>query len=128
VTLIEHGQFTLHSGRHSDYRIDCRALSDDDIESLASMVARRFRFRSVHSIPRGGDRLGRALEKYALPDDHNAWDVLLVDDVMTTGISMNTARADLEAYGYSVIGVVIFGRACGVDPDWINPIFHTEWF
>lgn len=105
----------LHSGGTSRFFIDCDALSRSDIETLATFVALGMpQIGAVESIPRGGDRLANALASYVRP---GADLTLLVDDVLTTGESMEEARKERE----SVWGVVIFAR--GPYPAWVRPIF-----
>ena len=72
-------------------------------------------------MPRGGVRFAKALEKYAGdPEGVN----IIVDDVLTTGASMEEAKKKL---GWSdAFGVVIFSR--GPKPDWVKAIFEMNWF
>jgi hypothetical protein len=66
-------------------------------------------------------RFAKALEKYIDPDGDIR---LIVDDVLTTGTSMEEARKQL---GWDdATGIVIFAR--GRCPDWILPIFDMHWF
>lgn len=121
--LFKWGAFKSHSGVGLLWKIDCDALTDDDIETLARVVAGRFRFSRVHGVPEGGLRLAHALKKYATA---NSWAILIVDDVLTTGASMEEARRLLlhpfeQAMAPQAIGVVIFAR--GPCPDWVKPIF-----
>ena len=115
LSLFNIGEFWLHGGDFSAFKIDCDALSDYDIEVLATQVASRFRFSGVKGIPRGGLRLATALEKYVVPNLELP--MLIVDDVYTTGRSMRQHRSG------NCIGVVIFARTN--PPEWIHPIF--EW-
>jgi orotate phosphoribosyltransferase len=114
MSLFQRGAFKLHSGAFTDWKIDCDALTDEDIETLAEQIGRRFRFGSVEGVPTGGLRLAVALERYLLPD---SLPLLIVDDVLTTGASMEEQRAGRDA-----IGVVIFSR--GACPGWVTPIFQ----
>lgn len=87
MTLFRFGDFTLHSGQHSRWKIDCDDFTDEDVASLAYLIAERKKpFASVSGIPAGGDRLARELEKYTSPDGTYH---LVVDDVYTTGASMD---------------------------------------
>jgi len=110
--LFQSGQFELHSGEHTTWKIDCDALSDTSIETLAHMVSDESGgFGSVEGVPSGGLRLAKALEKYATDGP-----VLIMDDVLTTGASMEEQRAGRDA-----IGAVIFAR--GSCPGWVRPLF-----
>lgn len=121
TTLFQTGYFILHSGQRSNFKIDCDALSDEDIKSLANIISRKFVFRKVIGIPRGGLRLAKALEKFV---DITSEIILIVDDVLTTGQSMEEARAEFSKEG-NVWGVVIFAR--NRPPDWVVPIFRMGW-
>jgi len=115
--LFQQGEFTLHSGKQTNFKIDCDALADDDWGALATMVSERFDFSVVHGIPRGGEKFAKALQEYMNP--HSAF-VLIVDDVLTTGRSMEEARGK---YGVELCkGVVVFAR--GLCPNWICPLFQ----
>lgn len=111
AALFVLGDFTMHSGDIGHWKIECDALTDADIECLAYMLSERLpRFGWVRGIPRGGLRLAAAMEQYVT---HGP--VLVVDDVLTTGASMEEARTE------SSIGAVIFAR--GECPSWITPLF-----
>lgn len=125
MSLFQRGNFTLHSGEESWFKIDCDFLTDEDLDTLALLVAEDYRvgpFFIVEGVPTGGERFARALEKYALSKYATARNprVLIVDDVLTTGGSMERQRAGRD----NVQGVVIFAR--GVCPDWVVPLFSME--
>lgn len=114
--LFQLGKVTLHSGQTSNFKIECDNLSEVDLETLAYLIAKRFRFGEVYGIPTGGDRLAKILECYA------SWGpTLLVDDVLTTGASMEKARRDLGP-DRKVIGVVLFARS--KPAPWIHAVFQ----
>lgn len=114
MSLFKHGEFTLHSGDKADFLIDCNALDERDIDSLAAFIAPRIKpFSEVIGIPRGGERLALAMRPYRSATGG----LLIVDDVLTTGGSMEKARGERE----DVQGVVIFAR--GPYPTWVRPIF-----
>ena len=117
MTLFERGDFTLHSGERSKYRINCDRLSDEDI----AMVAKRLSeivppYSSVEGIPTGGLRLAEAMKAHFAvgPGCH-----LIVDDVWTTGHSMAAAVDDYVGPG-PVYGAVIFNRGVGSTPMWLT--------
>lgn len=115
-TLFTVSDFIAHSGLSLSWKIDCDALTDNDIDTLAYLVGRKLSFGSVEGIPRGGLRFAKALYPYITAGAH-----LIVDDVLTTGGSMEAARKSS-----SDIGVVIFSRGILV-PNWIHPIFRYDW-
>jgi len=104
----------MHSGETSDFRIECDALTDGEIKTFAMLISRRFQFKGVSGIPRGGSRIAIALEQFRDPKQ-SRW--MIVDDVLTTGDSMNRYRLTS-----SDIGVVLFAR--GPCPDWVHPVFQ----
>ena len=111
--LFESGEFVLHSGERSNFRIECDALTDADLTTLAQMlVARLPAFGAVEGVPRGGLRLAAALVPFVTRGP-----LLIVDDVYTTGTSVRAHRGDREA-----IGAVLFSRN-PVTEDWIYPLF-----
>ena len=128
--LIRYGWFQTHSGLQLPYKIDCDALSDGTIDELAKVIAWKFAFGRVIGVPTGGLRLARACERYV---DRNVdatgryYPTLIVDDVLTTGASMNEMRSEVNRNEPTVpIGFVIFNRApC---PKWVWPFFTVnEW-
>lgn len=113
MNLFQSGNFVLHSGAHSGFKIDCDALTSEDWRALASIISKKFRFGRVWGIPRGGTKLANALLPYVTEGK-----TLIVDDVLTTGNSMEEARRVL---GEDSIGVVVFARQA--PPTWITSIF-----
>ncbi len=115
TALFQLGAFQLHSGEHADFKIDCDALTDRDWDALALMVTRRVPpFDDVEGVPRGGLNLAAAIARNTA---RRQGPVLIVDDVLTTGASMEAQRAGRDA-----IGAVIFAR--GPCPTWITPLFQ----
>ena len=122
--LFRNESFVSHSGLQLTWKIDCDALTDADIETLARIVADHFRFGKVIGVPSGGLRLAEALQKYRSRWPHSASNrILIVDDVLTTGGSMAAIRD--ECMWSQTFGVVIFAR--GECPEWITPIFNLHW-
>ena len=120
MTLFKTGYFTLHSGSKSYWKIDCDALTDNDWRTLAQMVYERVgHFRRVIGVPQGGLKLALALRHLCFPNPE--YPTLLVDDVLTTGASMEKLR---ETTAGACIGAVVFAR--GACPDWIIPIFTVS--
>lgn len=113
MSLFRSGEFRLRSGEVSAFKIDCDALDDDDIETLARMIAERCRYSTVEGVPTGGLRLAEALRPYATP---GPWPLLIVDDVCTTGASLEKQRA-----GRPAVGFVVFAR--GLLPEWCSALF-----
>ena len=118
--LFEYGAFTLHSGGSSNFLIDCDALTEPDLGALARVIADKMAFGTVVGIPRGGMKLAKKLDcKVTLRSPV----VLIVDDVWSTGASMEEAKAMLLKKNptLDIQGVVIFARS--ETPDWVWPLF-----
>ncbi len=104
--------WVLHSGTHSNWKIDCDALSDNAIETVAFMLQEILPpFGRVYGIPRGGIRLADAMRPYLTKGP-----LLVVDDVLTTGAVMHGYMKDDD------FGAVIFAR--GLCPPKITPLFQ----
>jgi hypoxanthine phosphoribosyltransferase len=91
---------------------------------IAKYIASKCDFGVALGIVRGGIRLAENLEPYAVQDA--PFNVLIVDDVLTTGQSMEQFRAKLppQIHWDYVIGWVIFART--EPPKWINYMFKTS--
>jgi orotate phosphoribosyltransferase len=119
MSIFVDKEFTGHAGANLKFKIECDALTNEDIETIASIIARNYTFREVHGVPRGGLRLASALEKHLSPEGV----ILVVDDVLTSGMSMEEAMKSHEG---ETLGIVIFAR--GPCPRWVDPIFQlSEW-
>lgn len=118
--LFNLSDFTLSSGRTSRFKIDCDHLSDEDVEALADRAAELAGgFAFAIGVPTGGERLAQALNRrHRL---NGATTLLLVDDVLTTGGSMERMKA-LFAPHVRIKGLVLFAR--GRCPEWITPLFQ----
>lgn len=101
INLFQLGNFKSHAGLDLEWKIECDALTDEDWECLAKMIAERTQFGSVYGIPRGGTKLANALQKYVTPKCPIR---LVVDDVWTTGKSM------MEVMQPGDFGFVVFAR------------------
>lgn len=117
MNLFLNSAFTSHAGVRLPFKIECDALTNDDISVIAEIIARHTVFSSVVSIPRGGDRLASALQEFV----QDSGPVLIVDDVFTTGKSMEDKRQEI---GGDPIGVVIFAR--GELPPWVKAVFELS--
>ncbi len=116
MNLFQKGRIQLSEGSIADFKIECDALTDEDIECIAWMISEQLEFKIVMGIPTGGIRLEKALRKYATKESKT---VLLCDDVLTTGNSMEKMKA--KFVHKDIIGVVIFARRkC---PEWVSPLF-----
>lgn len=127
--LFQLGDYTLHSGMQSNFKIDCDALTNADWDTLAYLACKKLKLvgtSPVVPIPTGGIKFAEAIQGW-MGDSLNLQDndVLVVDDVLTTGASFETAKEALIVLGWhpdNIIGVVAFAR--GQCPNWVHPIFQ----
>lgn len=119
--------FRSHSGLDLSWKIDCDALSDVDLDTLAQRYAAAIKpagqvYGEIVGVPRGGLRFAEALRRY-VETNGNQWQThLVVDDVLTTGSSMEAFWRERWPTRFSgVRGIVIFAR--GACPSWVQPIF-----
>lgn len=121
--LFQLGHFTLHSGEISSFKIECDALHGQDWDTLSYIIHEKVHFRKVIGVPMGGLRLEGYLRRYEEPNRLDL-PILIVDDVLTTGKSMEKIRKELGYRDSEVIGYVAFARnEC---PDWIQAIFQMS--
>jgi orotate phosphoribosyltransferase len=122
MTIFINESFVSHSGRRLPWKLDLDGFTEDDWNAIAEIIAERYRFGAVYGVPRGGIRLAMALERYIKP---HGYQTLIVDDVLTTGRSMEHARAGMDYYP-NVFGVVVIAR--GRCPSWVSAIFTvSDW-
>ena len=114
TNLFQPGNFKSHSGVILPWKINCDVLTLQDWECLASMIAVKIgMFGKLEGVPEGGLALMEALKFHR----YRSGPLLIVDDVLTTGRSMEEQRAGREA-----IGAVVFARKkC---PKWVTPLFQ----
>lgn len=115
--LFQTGQWTLHSGQTSDFKINCDALATDDIRTIGYRLHQLIApYRYALGVPQGGLKLAEMMNEWKTgkPEDP----VLICDDVYTTGGSLSDFR---EHVASGAIAVVIFART--PPPEWITPLF-----
>lgn len=121
MNLFEKKKWTMHSGETSDFKIECDVLTSDDWDTIAYLISKHVSFVNVVGVPRGGLALAKALRKYK----NTLGPLLIVDDVLTTGASMEDEKdVYLERYNNNIVGVVVFAR--GKCPNWVTPIFSMN--
>ena len=122
--LFVPGEFRAHSGQQLPWKIDCDSMTNTEIELFADLILQMVSpsFTAVVGIPRGGLRLAAAVRKRMGPVGGLPARVLIVDDVLTTGESMENERRKIA--GATVVGVVMFAR--GPCPDWVYPVFSLN--
>ncbi len=121
--MFKWGKFTSHSGLALDWKVECDSLTDEDWACIAELIASRVKFRRVFGIPTGADKLAALLQSRC---DGNARDILIVDDVLTTGDSLRQMRQKLRDEGEAnIVGIVLYAR--GPCPWWVTPIFGLTY-
>ena len=118
--LFDIGHYVLASGLNSEFKIDCDALNFKELRSLV-FLARKILppFGEVHGVPTGGERLARELEPFKDPESSR---ILVVDDVWTTGGSMQRFCEEGFSEYADLIGLVLFARG-PVDPFPVSVLF-----
>ena len=123
MAVFQQGNFRLHSGEWSPWKIECDELIVDDWNTLAYLGSKILptEFNSVIGIPQGGLPFAEAMKKYISPKSRN---ILIVDDVWTTGKSMYDKYYDTEndTDGY-ILGLVAFCRNPRTLPIWCTTIW-----
>lgn len=124
--LFHRVDFVSHSGLDLDFKLECDAFTDEDWETIAYLISKKFRFYQVYGVPRGGVVLAEKLQKYRTMDLDMP--ILIVDDVLTTGKSMEDMKKHCMDHEYiaNYVGVVVFSTTkCR---EWIFPMFQMwEW-
>lgn len=123
MSLFRRGMFTLASGETSSWLIDCEALTSEDWQTIAALLAERVPpFGAVFGVPDGGVRLMQALERH-----RTSGGTLIVDDVWTTGMSMSRYIDEVWTTGKlaePVTRAVVFAR--GPVPDEVVALFRMD--
>ncbi len=121
VTLLQSGDFKLASGQHSEFKIECDALTKEVWSTAAYLLAQQMPiFDYVYWVPTGGERFADHFYKFS-NFDYSKAKILIVDDVWTTGGSVNRFIKDNDFDYEMVICAVLFAR--GETPDWVYPLF-----
>jgi hypoxanthine phosphoribosyltransferase len=121
--------FMSHSGILLPFKLELESLDHEDWDILADLISNHIDFNEVHGIPRGGLLLAERLVEYAKPQTKKKRRVLIVDDVLTTGASMQEYYDKLKTGDNKVKGVVVFARSRAHLPAWVSPVFllHGEF-
>ena len=119
MSLFQRREYEMESGGIADYHIDCDALTGQSLDTLAWLVASKGSFSAVEAASTRGQRFRDALLEHRCDSGVR----LIVDDVLTSGASMEAARERLG--WHDAQGVVLFAR--GPCPGWILPLFSMQW-
>ena len=106
MNLFQYKPFVSAAGIYLDWKIECDALTKEDWESIARISYKSIpSFKFALGVPEGGIFLAYAIDHYA---NRDAEKILIVDDVWTTGSSMQKYAANLNLDNW--IGFVAFSR------------------
>lgn len=121
--LLNHGgePIVLHSGMVSLFKIDADALTPQDCDAVAHLLGPHIGpFGSVEAVPSTSGVPGWLASAFEPYKSINPLDwPLIVDDVLNTGLAMETKRDGRDAHG-----VVIF--SWGDPPDWITSVLTVS--
>ena len=123
VDLFQKVDFKSHSGLDLSWKIEMDALSDNEWKCIAHMIADiSDPFQAAIGVPRGGVKLSGYLNEYCTHAPTDPY--LIVDDVMTTGGSMEVFKKEHFNDKY-VIGWVVFARS--KVPIWCDSLFRMPY-
>lgn len=121
-------QFSLAGGSQTVFKVECDNMTDDDWRTYAFLVRDAmaycgWRVNEIEGVPTGGLVFAeylRAICKIGDPDGMT----LIVDDVLTTGGSINKQRAGRS----NCLGIVIWRRpmtGSSVDTSWVEAFWNS---
>jgi len=119
--LFVPGKYRSHSGLLLPGKIECDALTETEIRWFADRIVELrpdTAYSEVIGVPRGGLRIADAVRAIAKIDRRGP--VLIVDDVFTTGSSVETMAKKAGV----AMGAVLF--AWGECPPWVEPVFQMS--
>ena len=123
--LFQKIDFTSHAGLDLAWKIEMDALSHGEWECIAQMIMELTPpFKEAIGIPRGGNILGKLMNKHGTGKREDP--ICIVDDVLTTGTSMNEFKTKRQWRNPSkYIGWVVFARS--QTPHWVNALFQMPY-
>ena len=122
IQLFQKIDFKSHAGLDLHWKIEMDALSHSEWECITQMIIELSPlFKEAIGIPRGGNILGKLLNKHGTGKREDP--ICIVDDVLTTGGSMNEFKRKRQWRNPSeYIGWVVFARS--EPPDWVTALFQ----
>lgn len=117
MPLFHWGQFKSAAGLDLGWKIECDALTDADWMCIAKLALPMVgSFHRVAGVPRGGLVLAECIASHQHAEGRQ-W--LLVDDVWTTGISMQRHADQMGWREGEWKGFVVFARGTPLPP-WVQ--------
>ena len=124
IDLFQKVDFKSHAGLDLTWKIEMDSLTPKEWDCISTMILELSPpFKEAIGIPRGGNVLGKLLNRHGTGKEEDP--ICIVDDVLTTGMSMNTYREemDIERWQKScALGWVVFARVR--PPKWIKALFQ----
>jgi|TARA_Y100001951_G_scaffold27881_1_gene21697 hypothetical protein len=126
IDLFQKIDFTSHAGLDLTWKIEMDALSQKEWECISTMILELSPpFREAIGIPTGGVKLQNLLNQYGTGERTDP--ICIVDDVLTTGNSMNEFLQICGCFGSlpnpnTYIGWVVFAR--NKPPHWCKALFQ----
>lgn len=121
LPLFITGDFISAAGLRLRWKIDCDALTYEDWRCIAEVVGPCLNFGAVEGVPYGGNQFAQVLQPFATAGPGGG-ELLIVDDVFTTGYSMDRHRGGRQAQG-----LVLFARNTIHPPHtWIKSIWNLS--
>ena len=123
--LFQSIDFKSHSGLDLTWKIEMDAISDAEWQTIAKMILELTPpFKEAIGIPRGGVKLGKLLNLHGTGKREDP--ICIVDDVLTTGESMNDFKTKRQWRNPSnYIGCVVFAR--NQPPKWVKALFQMPF-
>ena len=122
--LFQYGKFSLSSRRQSRLKLECNALTSADLDTCALLLQYILpAFDFAVGVSTGGDALAYRMQAFQTVETLNPRQILIIDDVFTTGASICKERDKLKKKGPTAVifGAVIFARA--PTPAWVTALF-----
>ena len=126
MNLFVYGFFLGHSGSQLSWKIECDALTDEDVFCLSNMLCMTLWLQNINrffmiGIPGGGLRFAEQMNRITGVEDAEDVPHIVVDDVWTTGTSMKEWMEKTQ----SEYGIVVFSR--GLLPEKVFCLFQVNW-
>jgi len=121
--LFNSEKFTGASGKQLDWKIDCDSLTQGDIDAIVKIAVPLLpTYHKVYGVPTGGLVLANAFQRCSWKTEYYTPKPFIVDDVWTTGYSMNKYVKEQGFEDWN--GFVIFAR--GPLPPNVKCLFKLE--
>ena len=126
IDLFQKVDFKSHAGLDLKWKIEMDALTPNEWDCISTMILEISPpFKEAIGIPRGGSFLGKLMNRHGTGKREHP--ICIVDDVLTTGLSMNEFKTKRQWRNPSkYIGWVVFARIIPPD-DWVRALFQMPY-